>query len=129
MTKLSLVLRDPITRASALALFFMGVGASMAFPLLTLFFIQELGLRPAVASLFFLTSLGGPLISIVTGRVSDRLRSRYPLILITVGWVALGWFLLSLGSALLVGAPYWRRLLQFYRYGQRAGLRASSATT
>ena len=110
MTRLSLTLRDPIIRASALALFFMGVGASMAFPLLTLFFVQELGLRPSVASLFFLTSLGGPLISIVTGRVSDRLRSRYPLILITVGWVALGWFLLSLAQhfwlVLLIGVVF-----------------------
>ena len=82
----------------------------MAFPLLTLFFVQELGLRPSVASLFFLTSLGGPLISIVTGRVSDRLRSRYPLILITVSWVALGWFLLSLAQhfwlVLLIGVVF-----------------------
>jgi SET family sugar efflux transporter-like MFS transporter len=110
MPRLPLTLRDPVMRSSALALLLTGTGASMAFPLLTLFFVEDLGYRPSVASLFFLTSLVGPLVSVATGRLSDRLASRYPLILATTFWLAAGWLLLSfaqsLGFVLLVGVVF-----------------------
>lgn len=82
----------------------------MAFPLLTLYFVEDLGYRPSVASLFFLTSLVGPLISVVTGRISDRLPSRYPLICFTAGWLALGWLLIAFAETfwfvILVGVLF-----------------------
>lgn len=110
MRKLSPALGDTVIRSTALGLFCMGLGASMAFPLLTLYFVEDLGYRPSVASLFFLTSLIGPLISVTTGRISDRLPSRYPLICFTGCWLALGWLLIAFAETfwlvLLVGVLF-----------------------
>jgi SET family sugar efflux transporter-like MFS transporter len=95
MWKFFLPSGDTVIRSSALGLLFMGMGASMAFPLLTLYLVEDLGYRPSVASLFFLTSLVGPLVSVATGRLSDRVPSRYPLIGFTALWLALGWLLIA----------------------------------
>ncbi len=82
----------------------------MAFPLLTVYLVENLGYRPSVASLFFLTSLVGPLVSVATGRLSDQLASRYPLIGFTALWLALGWLLIAFAQSfwlvILVGVLF-----------------------
>jgi len=75
-----------------------GVAVSSAIPLVTLFLTEALGVGEAAAGLFFLTSLGAPLINLYTGALSDRMESRVPLVRGIAVWLALGWALMSLSS-------------------------------
>lgn len=73
-----------------------GVSISSAIPLVTLFLTEGLGVGESVAGLFFLTSLGAPLINLYAGRLSDRMESRLPLVRGITVWLALGWALMAL---------------------------------
>ena len=73
-----------------------GVAVSSAIPLVTLFLTEALGVSESAAGLFFLTSLGAPLINLYTGALSDRMKSRVPLVRGIAVWLALGWALMSL---------------------------------
>jgi MFS transporter, SET family, sugar efflux transporter len=73
-----------------------GVAVSSAIPLVTLFLTEVLGVGESAAGLFFLTSLGAPLINLYTGALSDRMQSRVPLVRGIAVWLALGWALMSL---------------------------------
>lgn len=73
-----------------------GVAVSSAIPLVTLFLTEVFGVGESGAGLFFLTSLGAPLIGLYTGRLSDRVESRLPLARGIAVWLALGWALMAL---------------------------------
>jgi MFS transporter, SET family, sugar efflux transporter len=73
-----------------------GVSVSSAIPLVTLFLTDVLGVGESAAGLFFLTSLGAPLINLYTGALSDRMESRVPLVRGIAIWLALGWALMGL---------------------------------
>jgi len=92
------VWRLPFYRNAAISLFLSGMGISAAQPLLTLFFVNELGVSLSVASLYFLTAFASLPVSILLGRVSDRLPSRLPLIRIAGLWVPVGWVLMAVAQ-------------------------------
>jgi MFS family permease len=71
-----------------------GVAVSSAIPLVALFLTDALGVDESAAGLFFLTSLGAPLINLYTGALSDRLESRVSLVRGIAVWLALGWALM-----------------------------------
>lgn len=90
--------RTPIYRAAALSLFCAGLGVSATVPLFTLFMVEELNASLAIASLYFVTALVGPVVSIITGRISDRLPNRRRLIQGSACWLALGWLLMAMAQ-------------------------------
>ncbi len=89
------VWRTPAYRACAVSLFLVGLAISSGLPLVTLFLIRDLHIGASVAGLFFLTALAGPVVSVATGRLSDFLPSRAPLIRGSALWLAAGWALMA----------------------------------
>lgn len=87
--------RTPLYRAATVCLFCAGLGVSATVPLFTLFFVEELGASLALASLYFVTALAGPVVSVITGRISDRLPNRQVLIHAAACWLAVGWLLMA----------------------------------
>lgn len=95
---LSLVWSKKEYRALMLIMFLAGMAVSSAAPLTTLFLTKELGAKASVAGLFYLTSIGGLLINLYTGHISDRMSSRMPLIKGSAIWLSIGWGLISLSQ-------------------------------
>lgn len=75
-----------------------GMAVSSGVPLISLFLIKDLEVDMSIAGLFFLTSFPGMLITLYTGRLSDRISSRIPLLQVSSLWLALGWGLMSLSK-------------------------------
>ena len=86
-------------RLLSLAMLLVGSSVSSGVPLVTLFLTQRLGASDSLAGLFFLTALAGPPINILLGRLSDRLRSRAPLLAGGAFWLAAGWGLMALSTS------------------------------
>jgi len=72
-----------------------GTSVASSIPLVTLFLTKELGASHSIAGLFFLTSLVTPFMNIYTGKLSDRLLSRKPIIQISALLLAIGWTLIG----------------------------------
>lgn len=96
------VLGSPLYRGSAVALFLAGVGASAAAPQIVLFLVRELGASLPVASLYYLTSLVGPLIGYLVGRHSDRTGNRLNLFRLCAAAGFVGWAAMALSTAVWV---------------------------
>lgn len=91
---LVVIWRKPAYRACCASLFLIGLAVSAGMPFVTLYLVRDLGASLSVVGLFFLTALVGPLVSGLTGRLSDRLPTRLPLIRLSALWLATGWLLL-----------------------------------
>jgi SET family sugar efflux transporter-like MFS transporter len=75
-----------------------GVASSASVPLISLFLVRELHIEASTASLYFLTALAWPAVSICLGHFSDRMRSRIPLIRFSVIWLGIGWVILAIAT-------------------------------
>ncbi len=93
-----------------LELIILGIAASSGWPLISIFLTSELHVSAPTASLFFTTTLMWPLVTLISGRLSDTLASRRPLIWGSALWLAIGWLILALSStlwlAIIVGALF-----------------------
>ncbi len=105
-----LVVRERKYRSLAITLWLLGVGMSLGMPYVTLFLTKEVGVSASKAGAFFLTALMGPVVSLVTGRLSDRMKSRLPLLAGSVVWLGFGWWLLgfarSFVGVMLIGLAF-----------------------
>ena len=79
-------------------LFFIGLASSSSMPLVTLFLVKNLHVPASGVGLFYLTALVRPLVNVATGRLSDRLRSRLPLIRLSAIWLAVGWGIMAIAG-------------------------------
>ncbi|AFZ68090.1 sugar efflux transporter [Deinococcus peraridilitoris] len=81
----------------SIAIMLLGFATSFAQPYLSLFGVTEIGMSP-IALGFFLTTiaLSSIVISTLLGRLSDRLPSRKPVVLLSVACAALGYTLYAL---------------------------------
>ena len=82
------------------AYFLVATGASASFPFVTLFLVQVIDAPPLSASLFFLSALPGPLLTVATGRLSDTIGERLTLARIAMFWVSCGWIAMALANSL-----------------------------
>ncbi len=96
ISALPVVWEKPEYRAFAISLFFAGVANSTSMPLVTLFLTNSLHVRASQVSLFFITALAGPIVSIPIGRISDRLPSRVSLIYFSAFWLGIGWTVMAI---------------------------------
>lgn len=107
---LTRVWQHPEYRALLLIKLLSGIAVSSYVPLISLFLVQTLGVDYAAVGLFTLTFLAAPIVGILVGRLSDRLPSRVPLILVIGVWAAVGRVVMSMapdfGIALLVGVVF-----------------------
>jgi SET family sugar efflux transporter-like MFS transporter len=88
------MLRTPLYRGGAIALFLSGLGTSAAAPQITLFLINDLHVPLATAGLYYLTSLTAPVAGYLIGSRSDRTGKRLGLFRLCtlagfLGWLAI----------------------------------------
>jgi MFS transporter, SET family, sugar efflux transporter len=87
-----LMLRSPLYRGGAIALFLSGLGASAAAPQITLFLINDLHVSLSTAGLYYLTSLTAPVAGYLVGARSDRTGKRLGFFRLCALVGFLGWF-------------------------------------
>jgi MFS transporter, SET family, sugar efflux transporter len=86
------ILRSPLYRGGAIALFLSGLGTSAAAPQITLFLINDLHVPLSTAGLYYLTSLTAPVAGYLVGARSDRTKRRLGLFRLCALAGFLGWF-------------------------------------
>jgi SET family sugar efflux transporter-like MFS transporter len=86
------ILRSPLYRGGAIALFLSGLGTSAAAPQITLFLINDLHVPLSTAGLYYLTSLTAPVAGYLVGARSDRTGKRLGLFRLCALAGFLGWF-------------------------------------
>ena len=86
------VLRSPLYRGGAIALFLSGLGTSAAAPQITLFLVNDLHVPLSTAGLYYLTSLTAPVAGYLVGARSDRTKKRLGLFRLCALAGFLGWF-------------------------------------
>jgi SET family sugar efflux transporter-like MFS transporter len=86
------ILRSPLYRGGAIALFLSGLGTSAAAPQITLFLINDLHVSLSTAGLYYLTSLTAPVAGYLVGARSDRTKKRLGLFRLCALAGFLGWF-------------------------------------
>ena len=86
------ILRSPLYRGGAIALFLSGLGISAAAPQITLFLINDLHVPLSTAGLYYLTSLTAPVAGYLVGARSDRTKKRLGLFRLCALAGFLGWF-------------------------------------
>jgi MFS transporter, SET family, sugar efflux transporter len=86
------ILRSPLYRGGAVALFLSGLGTSAAAPQITLFLINDLHVSLSTAGLYYLTSLTAPVAGYLIGARSDRTGKRLGLFRLCALAGFLGWF-------------------------------------
>lgn len=89
----------------------MSLGFSLAFPLISLYLVKDLGADLPTAGLFFtVQALPGLLAGVLIGRRSDRWKSRVPFLRGAVVWAGAGWLVMTLSHspwpALVAGAVF-----------------------
>lgn len=84
-TSLGRVWMHPGYRSVLLSLVLSGISVSSYVPMLSLFLVQTLRASDSSIGLFTLTFLLSPVVGIMAGRISDRLRSRVPLLVVVTG--------------------------------------------
>ena len=109
------VFGDPAYRRYLVVLTVTGAAGSAGMPLVPLFLVQELHASLAQVGVLTVAGLFGVALNLPVGRLSDRLRSRRPLMYglagaMALGWAAVGWTT-SFWAALavyvvLLSAPY-----------------------
>lgn len=129
------LLRLPHAPGLAASVFFLGFGLSIAAPYLSLYGVNRVGMTPLQLGLFLtLNAVSAVLVSTRLARVSDRMPSRRPLVLLALASGAAGYLALSalhsylavvlVGLLLLgLGAAAFPQLFSFARasFGGAAG--------
>lgn len=77
----------------------LGLASSSGYTLIALFLSNELHVGTDRVGLFMAPWFIGPGISVLVGLLSDRMRSRVPLVRAGMLWLALGWSLLALSAS------------------------------
>lgn len=107
---LAQVWSHPEYRSVLLVMVLSGVSVSSYVPLISLFLVQTLEVDDSSVGLFTLTFLAAPLVGIAAGKLSDRLRSRIPMMVAVAIWVALGRLAMgvapSFTAAIVVGIVF-----------------------
>jgi SET family sugar efflux transporter-like MFS transporter len=91
-TAIQAILRSPLYRGGAIALFLSGLGTSAAAPQITLFLINDLHVPLSTAGLYYLTSLTAPVAGYLVGARSDRTGRRLGLFRLCALAGFVGWF-------------------------------------
>ncbi|MEV0647429.1 MFS transporter [Phytomonospora sp. NPDC050363] len=105
------VFGDADYRRYLLLLTVTGAAGSAGMPLVPLFLSQELGASLAEVGVLTVSGLLGVAVNLPVGRLSDRLRSRRPLMLVFASCMGLGWALLGFASSFWVAIGIYAVLL------------------
>jgi SET family sugar efflux transporter-like MFS transporter len=92
------MLRSPLYRGGAIALFLSGLGTSAAAPQITLFLINDLHVPLATAGLYYLTNLTAPVAGYMIGSRSDKTGKRLGLFRLCALAGFLGWLAIAFAS-------------------------------
>jgi MFS transporter, SET family, sugar efflux transporter len=92
------VLRSPLYRGGAIAVFLSALGTSAAAPQITLFLINDLHASLSTAGLYYLTSLTAPVAGYLIGARSDRTKKRLGLFRLCALAGFVGWFAMAFAN-------------------------------